>query len=106
MVAQSPGDAEGPPSSGSNGWKELEQLWRFQNRDKNAKGEAEARSCSECRATGTVECKFCGATGVLTLGDKLVCSVEGGKACPVCKGEGETRCSKCAGSGRIANWIL
>lgn len=40
------------------------------------------------------------------LGDKMLCSVEGGSKCPVCKGRGETACRKCAGSGRIASWIL
>jgi hypothetical protein len=87
-------------------WRALEQSWRFQHRDVWDPTTSQPRACPDCAASGTVECRFCSATGVLTLGDKLLCSIEGGTACPVCNGRGETRCNNCAGSGHIASWIV
>jgi hypothetical protein len=95
-----------PRSPAADDWRALEQSWRFQHRDIWDPTTSQPRACPDCAASGTVECRFCSATGVLTLGDKLLCSIDGGTACPVCNGQGETRCNNCAGSGHIASWIV
>lgn len=90
-----------PPGDGA---RALELGWRFQHRGSG--DGAASRDCAACRGGGAEECRFCSATGVLTLGDKLLCSVDGGTECPVCEGSGETTCGRCQGSGQVANWMF
>lgn len=61
--------------------------------------------CPECGGSGERECEWCKATGVLMLGDRLVCSLDGTTKCLVCN-DGAVQCSKCRGSGSIAGWLL
>lgn len=109
-LSASPGRTGPAPQEGAPGWRELEQSWRFDHRHELYAGDAgsqrDSLDCPDCRATGVVECKFCGSTGMLTLGDKLLCSVTGSTTCPVCEGSGDCRCQKCGGCGQIAKWIL
>jgi hypothetical protein len=100
-----------PAKGGETGWKELEQSWRFQQRKTGNDGTASNRepppkACALCRATGLVTCRFCSGTAVLQVGDKILCSLEGGSSCPVCRGTGEVGCRKCNGSGYLAAWLL
>lgn len=78
----------------------LEMSWRFQNR----KGDAPS-TCKACNGRGTVECSWCHATGVLMLGDRLVCSIEGQSHCLVCD-NGEVPCKTCKGTGKLASWMI
>ena len=78
---------------------ELELLWRFQQ----AKHSPPV-SCRQCKGTGKVECPWCHSTGVMTLGDILLCSLDGSTNCLNCE-DGEIRCRKCQGSGRVAAWL-
>lgn len=83
----------------SKEWQNLELGWRLQTQ-----GTDPPHRCSNCGGDGWAECKACHATGVLMLGDRLMCSIEGGCSCPVCKG-GLVPCQRCKGSGRIAAWL-
>lgn len=82
-----------------NGRNELELNWLFQDR-KNRK----PVDCANCKGTGKVECRWCNSTGVLMLGDMLLCSVDGNCNCLNCD-DGEVECKKCKGLGRIAGWL-
>lgn len=62
-------------------------------------------TCPECSGTGERECQWCHATGLLTLGDKLICSIDGTTKCLLCN-DGAVQCRKCRGSGSIAGWLL
>lgn len=62
-------------------------------------------TCPECSGSGERECEWCNATGVLMLGDRLVCSLDGTTKCLVCN-DGAVQCAKCRGSGSIAGWLL
>ncbi len=88
------------------GWRELEMLWRRDQFGKTFPAQSTVNTCSECTGSGAVECRFCSATGVLMLGDKIICSISGGTTCPVCEGHGETKCRRCSGSGNVASWIV
>lgn len=88
-------DGERLPSEKRN----LELAWRLQTM-----GMEKPRRCSKCGGDGWAECEVCHSTGMMTLGDRLVCSIDGGDACPVCDG-GLVRCPRCKGSGRIAAWL-
>jgi hypothetical protein len=96
-----------PPPPPSHAARRLEQSWRFQHRnDLGGGGGGDSIACLKCRGSGVDECKFCSATGLLTLGDKILCSVSGGTKCPVCRGSGYQSCSGCSGCGQIAKWIV
>jgi hypothetical protein len=97
-----------PPPPTSEAARILEQSWRFQHRNHAGSGgdEGQSRDCPACIGSGAKECGFCSGTGILTVGDKLLCSVSGGTSCPVCRGVGETRCESCNGSGQVAKWIV
>lgn len=78
----------------------LEMGWRFQQK-KNHK----PQTCKTCNGSGRVECAWCHATGVLMLGDRLICSLEGQCSCLACT-NGEVQCKACKGTGRIASWMI
>lgn len=78
---------------------ELEMRWRF-----NMTGSRAPVPCEDCKGSGAVECGWCHSTGVLTLGDKLICSVDGSTRCLICD-QGQVECRKCRGKGKIAGWL-
>lgn len=82
-----------------DGKRELELNWRFQ--DENNRRPV---ACKGCNGTGFSECRWCNATGVLMLGDTLLCSVEGGCSCLNCI-DGDVKCKRCKGTGKIAAWL-
>eukprot|EP00898_Chlorokybus_atmophyticus_P008327 jgi/Chlat1/8496/Chrsp80S07887 len=61
--------------------------------------------CSGCRASGEEECQWCHGTGVLTVGDLMLCTVDGNCRCRVCKGRGFNKCDRCKGTGQVASWL-
>lgn len=63
------------------------------------------KKCSGCSGIGTVDCTFCNGTGVMTLGDQLLCSTSGNCSCVVCKTTGQIPCDTCHGTGYIASWL-
>lgn len=83
----------------------LELHWQISSSTSECDLEADIRSCSDacptCHGTGRVECRFCGGTGFLTVGEMVM---GGGKVCPICNHDGEEECSQCRGSGWVANW--
>jgi len=104
--------------------RSLELWWRFQEEQaKQRKQEQEEQAekakgttgviassqfagCKTCKSTGKVECKWCMGTGLLTLGDSLLCSLETkSSVCPCCKSSGELKCPDCKGTGFVANWL-
>lgn len=105
MRSSSPPSSPRTPSSSDRhpankkDWGPFELAWRLQTMRNHT-----PNTCPTCRGSGEVECPVCHATGVLTLGDTLVCSIEGGDRCPVCK-DGVLLCRKCKGSGKIAAWL-
>lgn len=74
--------------------------WRFQTR----KGDGPS-ICNKCNGRGKVECSWCHATGVLMLGDRLLCSIEGQSHCLACN-NGEVPCKACKGTGKLASWMV
>ena len=84
---------------GMSARRNLELNWRFQD-ENNRK----AVQCESCRGTGLAPCQWCNATGVMMLGDKLVCSIDGNSKCVLCD-DGHVRCATCRGNGMIAAWL-
>ena len=80
--------------------RSLEIGWRFQNMQKDEK----PTPCEKCKGTGRIGCDWCHATGVMMLGDRLVCSINGNCSCLLCQG-GEVQCKACKGTGMIAPWL-
>ena len=80
--------------------RNLEMGWQFQMR-RNEK----PVPCETCNGTGRIECDWCHATGVLMLGDRLMCSLEGHSQCLACD-NGEVKCKQCKGTGMIAPWMV
>lgn len=78
----------------------LEMSWRFQTR----KGDNPS-VCEKCKGYGKVECSWCHATGVLMLGDRLLCSIEGQSHCLACD-NGQIPCKACKGTGKLASWMV
>lgn len=80
--------------------RDLELNWRYQD-------ETNRRpvSCPDCGGSGEKECGWCHGTGVMMLGDRLVCSIDGTCNCQACKG-GYVKCKTCKGHGTVAAWLL
>lgn len=78
----------------------MELNWRF-SKQKNEG----PKTCKKCKGTGLVECSWCHATGVLMLGDRLMCSTEGQCHCLACD-NGEVTCKACKGTGKLASWMI
>lgn len=74
--------------------------WRFQTKKNDS-----PEKCATCNGRGRVECGWCHATGVLMLGDRLMCSIEGHTHCMACD-NGEIQCKSCKGTGRLAPWMV
>eukprot|EP01025_Chloroclados_australasicus_P031994 TRINITY_DN32382_c0_g1_i1.p3 TRINITY_DN32382_c0_g1~~TRINITY_DN32382_c0_g1_i1.p3 ORF type:complete len:171 (+),score=11.03 TRINITY_DN32382_c0_g1_i1:33-545(+) len=87
------------PQYVSKGKKRLEQLWTIQYKA------GLLQSCGCCGGCGQQECQWCHGTGILMVGDKLVCDVYGGNDCKICKGQGYVNCEHCRGTGRVAGWL-
>lgn len=83
-----------------NSKKGLELSWRFQMKKNDGPA-----MCKKCNGVGRVECSWCHATGVLMLGDRLMCSIEGQSHCLACN-NGEVECKACKGTGRLASWMV
>lgn len=82
-----------------NSWNDLELQWRLQNFRNNP-----PQNCTHCGGDGQVECTACNATGLLMLGDSLICTMDGNCNCLLCNG-GLLVCTKCKGTGKIAAWL-
>ena len=82
----------------------LELHWQVTSSDAECDVE-DIQSCSDqcttCRGTGRIECRFCGGTGFLTIGEVVVGA---GGSCPICNADGEEDCGDCRGSGWVAGW--
>eukprot|EP01023_Acetabularia_acetabulum_P021048 TRINITY_DN21003_c0_g3_i2.p3 TRINITY_DN21003_c0_g3~~TRINITY_DN21003_c0_g3_i2.p3 ORF type:complete len:157 (+),score=11.11 TRINITY_DN21003_c0_g3_i2:155-625(+) len=80
--------------------KRLELLWAMQSKAK------QSQMCGCCKGCGQQECDWCHGTGVLTVGDTLLCdTVASSSKCAVCKGQGYVSCDHCKGIGRVAGWM-
>mmetsp|Transcript_59318 Transcript_59318/g.120581 ORF Transcript_59318/g.120581 Transcript_59318/m.120581 type:complete len:153 (-) Transcript_59318:171-629(-) len=80
----------------------LDLMWKIGG----AKKRDRPQVCSSCSGSGECECPWCHGTGVLTLGDSLVCSTTNhASKCPVCKSAGYTKCENCRGTGFRAGWL-
>ena len=104
-VESSNAPAQRSPKDAETMRQNLELHWQISSSSSECDLEADIRSCSEpcdlCHGTGRVECRFCGGTGFLTVGEMVM---GGGKACPICNHDGEEECAQCRGSGWVANW--
>ena len=82
------------------GRRNLELNWKYQDPENRR-----PVNCPSCNGTGKTECQWCNATGMLMLGDALICSIDGQTRCYNCK-DGEVECKKCRGHGTIAAWLI
>lgn len=96
----SPGETRRSRGEADSSKKALEMSWRFQKRKNH-----DPAFCTLCNGAGSVECSWCHATGVLMLGDRLMCSIEGQSHCLACH-NGEVKCKACKGTGRLASWMV
>ncbi|GAX78657.1 hypothetical protein CEUSTIGMA_g6095.t1 [Chlamydomonas eustigma] len=77
----------------------LDLLWKIGKKPR-------PESCTCCKGSRERECDWCHGTGVLTIGDSILCSTaEHNSKCPVCKGVGYSPCSHCRGTGFRAQWL-
>lgn len=80
-------------------WNDLELQWRLQGMR-----HAPPQTCARCGGDGRAECRACNATGMLTLGDTLICTLDGNCNCLLCNA-GLVVCPNCKGTGKIAAWL-
>ncbi|CAI8599534.1 unnamed protein product [Vicia faba] len=86
-------------SSSSDFTKRMEQAWLISQQPRPV-------ACSSCNSKGHIECKWCGGTGFLVLGDHMLCEVPSrNTSCIICTGEGSMCCSNCQGTGFRAKWL-
>lgn len=97
---QNPSSTRRSRRSSDSSKKDLEMSWRFQTKKND-----NLQLCSTCKGRGRVECSWCHATGVLMLGDRLMCSIEGQSHCLACD-NGEILCKRCKGTGHLASWMV
>ncbi|KAG1667839.1 hypothetical protein FOA52_011027 [Chlamydomonas sp. UWO 241] len=91
------------PARGAQMASKLDMLWKIGKVRSDAN---KPEACSCCQGTGEIECEWCHGTGVLMVGDTLICSItDHTSKCPVCNSTGYAKCKNCAATGFRAKWL-